>query len=86
MLMFLLANSIKKTASICEGWSVGRLVIEDAGAMVELDKGGNVAVGDNHRLEVLNGNEWQFLKNSDLSKKTIEGWPLFGGFDVRIMI
>lgn len=80
--MFFLANSIKKTLSIADGWQVGRLIIENE-TFIELDNGEVIEVTDDHKIEVLNGEQWEELRKEDFEAKTVEGWPLFAGFDVR---
>ncbi|MCC5911353.1 MAG: hypothetical protein JJT76_13030 [Clostridiaceae bacterium] len=81
--MILLANSIKKTLCIAEGWQVGRLIIEGSRAYVELDNGQEVEVEGNI-VEIRNDDVWQRLNTSDYKEKTVEGWPLFAGFETRI--
>lgn len=80
--MFLLVNSLRKTADIIDGWTVGRLVIEE-GVFVQLDNGNLVPVETNY-LEVNNGGQWQNLRAADFMKTTPEGWPAYAGMDARM--
>lgn len=80
--MYFLANSLKKTISIAEGWQVGRLIIENS-AFIELDNGEAIEVTKEHKIEILNGEQWEELRQEDFGVKTVEGWTLFAGFDVR---
>lgn len=80
--MFLLVNSLRKTADIIDGWTVGRLVIED-GIFVQLDNGNLVPVETNY-LEVNNGGQWQRLGVDDFKKVTPEGWPAYASMDARM--
>lgn len=78
----MLSGSIKKTISIAEGYKLGILIIEDNANYIETER--NTTVDARGLIvEVLAGNEWYRLGTDDYERKTVEGWPLFGGFDCR---
>lgn len=80
--MFNLSESIKKTIAIADGYKLGRLVFEGDKPYIELENGTEIeATG--LIVEVLNDNEWYRLGEEDYKRKTVEGWPLFAGFDCR---
>ncbi|SFH21902.1 hypothetical protein SAMN05660649_04302 [Desulfotomaculum arcticum] len=83
--MFLLADSIRKTANILDGWQVGNLVIED-GVFIQLDSGDLMPVAPGAILEVCNDGQWQRLSESDIEVKTIDGWPAYAGMDARFFV
>ena len=80
--MLMLSESIKNTIAIVEGYKLGRLIIEDNANYIETEDGAILDV-QGLIVEVLAGNEWYRLSNDDYDMKTVEGWPLFGGFHCR---
>ncbi|NPV89792.1 MAG: hypothetical protein HPY50_03320 [Firmicutes bacterium] len=81
--MFLLVDSIQKTLSIADGWTIGRLVI-DGGVFLEQDNGRLIKVPEGFILEVKNGGDWQQLSGEDLTRTTAEGYPAYASMDARI--
>lgn len=82
--VFLLADSIRGTLSIAEGWTIGRLVI-DGGVFLEQENGRLIEASKGCKLEVRNGDAWQRLTEDDLERKTVEGYPAYASMDARIM-
>lgn len=82
--MITLINSIRKTVDILDGWTIGRLVI-DEGVYLQDDKGNLIPVDARAHLEVCNGGRWQPVGGAELSRTTREGWPAYAGMDARVM-
>lgn len=80
--MKFLTEHIKKTADIAAGWTVGRLVIEQGQAYIELDNGSLVLA--DCIVEVKNGDCWQQVSLRDITAVSDQNWPAYGGMDARI--
>lgn len=81
-----LAKHIRETASLAEGYQVGRLIIENHAYLEIENKDGidRVLLTQEHTIEIYNNYAWQLIKYEYLKRKTDYGWPLFAGFEARV--
>ncbi|MTT32699.1 hypothetical protein GMB86_11845 [Terrilactibacillus sp. BCM23-1] len=80
-----LAESLKQTLSIIDGWTIGRLVVVDDKAYLDLDCGESVTLNDSFYIQVRHDNGYHAITvNQTINTKDSFGWCLFAGLDARI--
>lgn len=77
-------NTVDCIDALLDGWTQGRLVIEDGQVYLQVEDGRLIPVPAGAILEVKNGSIWQRLTLRDLAKIITGGWPAYAGLTARM--
>lgn len=78
-------NMISQIDALIDGWTIGRLIIEDQHAFLALDIGEVILLNGNFEIEVRNGDEFvPVTVEQVLNTISTDGWLLYAGLDCRI--
>lgn len=77
-------STVDRIDATLDGWTQGRLVIDQGNAYIEVEPFQFVPVPAGVTVEVKNGSIWQRLTEADLQAVTVDGWPAYAGLPARI--